>query len=75
MAQKRIRVGVLFGGRSAEHEDSLQSARGVMAAMDRERFEVVPIGVTKAGEWVTLRDPLLSVDRPVQSADGSLVAM
>jgi D-alanine-D-alanine ligase len=75
MAQKRIRVGVLFGGRSAEHEVSLQSARGVMAAMDRERFEVVPIGATKAGEWVTLRDPLLSVDRPVQSADGSPVAM
>ena len=73
--QKRIRVGVLFGGRSAEHEVSLQSAKGVMAAIDRDRFEVIPIGVTKAGEWITLQDPLLSVDKPIQSQDGSPVAM
>lgn len=75
MTNKRIRVGVLFGGRSAEHEVSLQSARAVMAAIDRNRFEVIPIGVTKAGEWLTLRDPLLAVDRPVQHGDGSPVAM
>lgn len=75
MQNKRIRVGVLFGGRSAEHEVSLQSARGVMAAINRERFEVVPIGVTKAGEWLTLQNPLLTTDKPVQNQDGSPVAM
>jgi D-alanine-D-alanine ligase len=75
MSNKRIRVGVLFGGRSAEHEVSLQSARAVMAAMNRDRFEVIPIGVTQSGDWITLRDPLLSVDKPVQNTDGSPVAL
>ena len=43
-------VAVLFGGRSCEHEVSVQSASGIMDAMDRDRFTVVPIGVTKAGD-------------------------
>jgi D-alanine-D-alanine ligase len=47
------RVGILFGGRSAEHEVSVVSARGVMGAIDRERFQVVPLGVTKDGAWLT----------------------
>jgi len=46
-------VGILFGGRSAEHEVSVVSAQGVMAAIDRERFQVVPLGVTKDGGWLT----------------------
>ncbi|MGB0386908.1 MAG: D-alanine--D-alanine ligase [Ardenticatenaceae bacterium] len=49
---KRIRVGVLFGGRSGEHEVSLASARSVMSALDREKYEVLPIGITRSGEWV-----------------------
>lgn len=48
----KIRIGVLFGGRSGEHEVSLRSARSVMAALDRDRYEVVPIGITKEGRWV-----------------------
>ena len=48
-----LRVGILFGGRSAEHEVSVVSAQGVMAAIDRERFQVVPIGVTRDGTWLT----------------------
>ena len=47
----KIRVGVLFGGKSAEHEVSLQSARNVMAAINREKYEVVPIGIDKKGRW------------------------
>lgn len=50
--QTKIRIGVLFGGRSGEHEVSLRSARSVMAALDRDRYEVVPIGITKEGRWV-----------------------
>ena len=50
----RLRVAVLFGGRSAEHEVSVLSARSVLAAMDPDRFEAIPIGVTKAGRWVLL---------------------
>jgi D-alanine-D-alanine ligase len=46
-------VGILFGGRSAEHEVSLISAQGVMAAIDQDRFQAVPMGITKDGTWLT----------------------
>jgi D-alanine-D-alanine ligase len=49
--KKRIRVGVLFGGRSSEHEISLRSALTVMSAMDPARYEVVPIGIGRDGRW------------------------
>lgn len=48
---KKVRVGVLFGGKSAEHEVSLQSARNVIDAIDKNKYEVVPIGIDKAGRW------------------------
>lgn len=47
----KLRVGVIFGGKSAEHEVSLQSAKNVMDAMDRNKYEVVPIGIDKQGRW------------------------
>jgi D-alanine-D-alanine ligase len=47
-----VRVGVIFGGRSAEHEVSLMSAAGILEAVDREKYEVVPIGITKRGKWL-----------------------
>ncbi|WP_416424439.1 D-alanine--D-alanine ligase [Pseudomonas sp. App30] len=47
----KLRVGVIFGGRSAEHEVSLQSARNIVEALDRERFEPVLIGIDKDGQW------------------------
>ena len=50
---KKIRVGVLFGGRSGEHEVSLLSAASVLNAIDKSRYEVVPIGITKEGRWLT----------------------
>jgi D-alanine-D-alanine ligase len=50
---KKIRVGVLFGGRSGEHEVSLLSAASVLKALDRKKYEVVPIGITRSGQWVT----------------------
>ncbi len=50
--QPKLRIGVLFGGRSGEHEVSLRSARSVMAALNRDRYEIVPIGITKEGRWV-----------------------
>lgn len=52
MAKKR-RVGVLFGGRSGEHEISLLSAASILKAIDRRKFDVVPIGITKTGHWLT----------------------
>ena len=50
---KKIRVGILFGGRSGEHEVSLLSAASVLGAIDRTKYDVVPIGITKEGRWVT----------------------
>jgi D-alanine-D-alanine ligase len=47
----RLRVGVIFGGRSAEHEVSLQSAKNIVDALDRSRFEPVLIGIDKEGRW------------------------
>jgi D-alanine-D-alanine ligase len=47
----RLRVGVLFGGQSAEHEVSLQSARNVIEAMDREKYDVVLLGIDRTGRW------------------------
>jgi D-alanine-D-alanine ligase len=49
---KKLRVGILFGGRSGEHEVSLLSAASILKAIDHTRFEVVPIGITKAGRWL-----------------------
>ena len=49
---KRLRVGVLFGGRSGEHEVSLASAASVIRALDPEKYEAVPIGITKDGRWL-----------------------
>jgi D-alanine-D-alanine ligase len=49
----KLRVGVLFGGRSGEHEVSLLSAASVIEAIDTKKYEVVPIGITKEGRWVT----------------------
>jgi D-alanine-D-alanine ligase len=50
---KKLRVGILFGGRSGEHEISLLSAASVLQAIDKKKFEVVPIGITKEGRWVS----------------------
>jgi D-alanine-D-alanine ligase len=50
---KKIRVGILFGGRSGEHEVSLLSAASVLNAIDKAKYEVVPIGITKDGRWLT----------------------
>jgi D-alanine-D-alanine ligase len=52
---KKLRVGILFGGRSGEHEVSLLSAASILHAIDRRKFDVVPIGINKAGHWLTSR--------------------
>lgn len=52
----KIRVGVLFGGRSAEHEVSVTSARSVLAAIDRDKYEVTMIGIDRDGQWLSAGD-------------------
>jgi len=49
---KKLRVAVIFGGRSGEHEISIRSARAIVEAIDRRKFEVVPIAITKEGKWL-----------------------
>lgn len=58
MAKRKIRVGVIFGGKSGEHEVSLQSAQSVMRAIDKDKYEIVPIGITHEGRWLASGDPL-----------------
>lgn len=62
----KIRVAVVFGGRSGEHEVSLLSASSVMAAMDREKYEIYPVGITHSGRWLTTGEPM----RQLQSGEG-----
>ena len=64
----RTRLAILYGGRSAEHQVSVVSARSVMEALDPERFEVVPIAITHEGAWLLPdRSPL-----ELAAADGTL---
>jgi len=58
MACNPVRVGVLFGGKSGEHEISLLSAQTVIRALDEAGYETVRLGITKTGEWLTGADPL-----------------
>jgi D-alanine-D-alanine ligase len=67
--RRKIRVGLIFGGRSGEHEVSLMSARSVMDAIDKEKYEVVPIGITKEGRWTLSQLPQLTIgEEPLRPA-------
>ncbi len=67
MTRKKMRVGIVYGGRSGEHEVSLASAASVMANLDSERYEAVPIGITKEGSWLLGTKPqeLLAAEQQV----------
>jgi D-alanine-D-alanine ligase len=54
----RIRIGVIFGGRSVEHEVSLVSAASVLNALDKEKYDVVPIGIASNGQWLSSNETL-----------------
>ncbi len=84
--KKRLRVGVLFGGRSGEHEVSLISAASVIQALDPAKYEAVPIGITKDGQWLAgtaahkmlppaLSEVLVSGERVMLSADPCVGAL
>lgn len=57
----RIRVALLFGGKSAEHDVSLRSAQTIMGAFDPGRYDVVPIGITRQGRWLSGGDPMAAL--------------
>ncbi len=66
----KLRVGILFGGRSGEHEVSLLSAASVLNAIDKTKYEVVPIGITKDGRWLTAEhaERLLKGEKPADKS-------
>src|SRR6202140_3140860 len=84
--KKRLRIGVLFGGRSGEHEVSLISAASVIQALDPAKYEAVPIGITKDGRWLAgtaahkilppvLMEVLRSGESVMLSADPNVAAL
>lgn len=62
-SMKKLRIAVLFGGRSGEHDVSLMSARSVLAALDAERYEVIQIGITLDGDWLTGANTLKAFEK------------
>lgn len=75
---RRVRVAIVFGGRSSEHAVSCATAAGVMRAIDRDRFEVVPIGIAHDGRWVLMPDDpeplrLTATSRPEVRGDVDVV--
>ncbi|AUS78055.1 D-alanine--D-alanine ligase A [Actinoalloteichus sp. AHMU CJ021] len=78
MTQRKIRVAVVFGGQSNEHAISCVSAGSVLAHLDRERFEVVPVGITREGGWVLGGDDpeqLAIRDRALPEVDGTSASL
>ncbi|PYT96414.1 MAG: D-alanine--D-alanine ligase A [Acidobacteria bacterium] len=80
--KKRLRVGILFGGRSGEHEVSLASAASVIRGLDLDKYEAVPIGITKEGHWLVgsaaqkmLPEVLKGGQRVVMAADPTDAAL
>jgi D-alanine-D-alanine ligase len=81
VGKHKIRVALLYGGRSAEHSVSVVSARSVMEALDPERFEVVPIGITRGGAWMLPKTSPRELSAPegglpeVQAEGGTGIAL
>jgi len=61
MGVKKIRVGLIFGGKSGEHEVSFCSASSIIKAIDKDKYTVVPIGITKEGRWISPQDSELAL--------------
>lgn len=73
---RKIRVAVLFGGRSGEHDVSLRSAETIMGALDPEKYEIVPVGITRDGQWLSGGDQLAELEAasPFFALDSSSTA-
>ena len=52
MKQQKLRVGVIFGGRSCEYDVSIHSAASILANLDTNKYEVIPLGITREGTWL-----------------------
>jgi D-alanine-D-alanine ligase len=74
MATKKLRVGILYGGKSGEHEVSLLSAASILKAIDRTRFDVVPIGINKQGGWLTGSAAEVLLGQPAPASAATAIA-
>jgi len=61
MSRKKLRIAVIFGGRSGEHEVSIMSAASIIAAIPKDKYEVIPVGITKEGRWLVGGDPMAAL--------------
>ncbi len=61
--KRKLKIAVLFGGRSGEHEVSLESARSVLAVLDPRKYEIYQVGITHAGDWLTGPDARLALEK------------
>jgi hypothetical protein len=69
--KQKNRIGLIFGGRSGEHEVSLASANAVMANLDKDKYEVIPIGITKTGAWLLGTEPTQLLAAPDAQPDST----
>jgi D-alanine-D-alanine ligase len=74
MVARKLRVGVIFGGKSGEHEVSLRSATSVMAALDKSKYEVIPLGIAKSGQWLVGGDPMKLLTEAAEAEQADLAA-
>jgi D-alanine-D-alanine ligase len=72
---KKLRIGILFGGRSGEHAVSLLSAASVIAAMDKSKYEIIPVGITEDGQWLAGGDPLRCLQEKEIPGDCSFTSL
>ncbi len=73
--KKKVRVAIVFGGRSGEHEVSLVSARGIIEAIDTQKYEVLPIGITKEGRWIASGDPMRALQTGMTEGESKPAAL
>ena len=52
MDDKKLKIAIIFGGRSGEHEVSIVSAMSIMKAINKKKFDIIPVGITKQGKWI-----------------------
>ncbi|MBK9729314.1 MAG: D-alanine--D-alanine ligase [Saprospiraceae bacterium] len=64
MTARKLNIGILFGGKSAEHEISLQSAKNILEALDKEKYNPILIAIDKTGRWITHSDANLLLSKP-----------
>jgi len=64
----KLRVGVVFGGRSGEHEIAIRSARTVIEQIDKDKYDVVPIAIDQAGRWLNPSQSVALLPEPTQDA-------